>query len=115
MPEHPYHWYRIPSDLLTSLENGSMLELEVAGKRCCIARHEDVFYAFYDSCPHAGGRLSEGRITLKGEVVCPLHGYRFRLENGYNSSKEGYRLRTYPLQIREDIWELGLPAETDTV
>ena len=115
MPESRYHWHPLPSELLRSLDNGCMLELEVGGKRFCITRHEDRFYAVYHACPHASGRLSEGRITQKGEVVCPRQGYRFRLDNGFNSSGEGYRLPTYPMRCNEDGWELGGPLETNSL
>ena len=52
--------------------------------------------------------LIDGTLTARGEVVCPLHHYRFRIENGYNSSGEGYRLKTYLVEEREDGVYLGL-------
>jgi len=38
--------------------------------------------AIADRCTHNGASLSQGRLTAFGEVVCPLHGYRFRLMDG---------------------------------
>lgn len=38
--------------------------------------------AISDRCPHNGESLSRGRLNPFGEVVCPLHGYRFRLIDG---------------------------------
>jgi len=43
-----------------------------------------------------------------GNVVCPLHRYRFNIKNGYNSSGEGFYLKTYPLEKREDGLYIGL-------
>jgi nitrite reductase/ring-hydroxylating ferredoxin subunit len=46
-----------------------------------LVRRGDVVYALKDSCSHAGGRLSDGR--LEGDtIVCPLHASAFRLADG---------------------------------
>ena len=54
------------------------------------------------ACPHAGGILSEGYIDALGNVVCPIHRYKFSLQNGRNVSGEGYYLTTLPVEVRED-------------
>lgn len=46
-----------------------------------VVRRGDVVYALKDTCSHAGGPLSGGR--LEGDtVVCPWHGSAFRLSDG---------------------------------
>lgn len=79
-----------------------LAELEVKGKKICIAKHEDSLYACNAKCPHASGRLAQGYIDVLGNIVCPLHRYKFNMQTGRNSSGEGYFLKTYTLQVRED-------------
>ena len=50
----------------------------------------------------ASGIMADGFIDAAGMVVCPLHRYRFSLQNGRNTSGEGYYLKTYPTQMKED-------------
>ena len=96
-------------------ENG-MTIVKAGDKSVCIARHQDAYYAFAHSCPHAGGLFSKGWIDALGNVVCPLHKYRFALVNGRNISGEGYKLKTYPLRIDEagvfvGLAESGAPGQ----
>jgi 3-phenylpropionate/trans-cinnamate dioxygenase ferredoxin subunit len=52
--------------------------------------------------------MADGFIDDSGNVVCPLHRYRFNVKNGYNSSGEGFYLKTYPVEQREDGVYIGL-------
>ena len=75
---------------------------EVNNKKICIGRHKDVLYAFAYMCPHASGMLADGYIDVLGNIVCPVHGYKFNLQNGRNTSGEGYYLKRWPVEKRED-------------
>ena len=77
-------------------------DVEAAGKRFCIARYKQDVFAFAHKCPHASGRFSEGFIDIFGNVVCPVHRYRFCLQNGRNVSGEGYYLKHWPVEVRAD-------------
>jgi 3-phenylpropionate/trans-cinnamate dioxygenase ferredoxin subunit len=46
--------------------------------------------------------LAEGFIDALGNIVCPLHRYKYNMENGRNVSGEGYYLKHWPVQIKED-------------
>ena len=59
-------------------------------------------FAFAYKCPHAGGMLAEGFIDALGNIVCPLHRYKYNMANGRNTSGEGYYLKHWPVQIKED-------------
>ena len=37
-----------------------------------------------------------------GNIVCPVHHYRFNIKNGRNTSGEGYFLKTFRVQVREE-------------
>ena len=100
-----YNWHRL-SDLYVM--DGEITVIEVGGKKICMTRYNGQLYAFAYKCPHAGGIMADGYIDDSGNVVCPLHRYRFNVKNGYNSSGEGFYLKTYPLEDREDGLYLGL-------
>ena len=74
------------------------------GKQITLAKRENKIFAFVEKCPHAGNLLSEGYMDIKGCIVCPLHGYRFDIANGRNVTGEGYKLKIFPVEKREDGW-----------
>jgi|SRR5215217_1544875 len=74
-------------------------ELEVAGKRICVAKYKDDLFAFSHKCPHASGRFADGFIDVLGNIVCPVHRYKFCLKNGHNVSGEGYYLKHWPIKV----------------
>lgn len=94
-------WYRIDEELIFPNENGIAL-IEVESKKICMTRIGDEWHAFAHKCPHASGRLDEGFIDALGNVVCPVHRYRFSVKNGRNTSGEGYYLKTYKLERRNN-------------
>ena len=103
MSKEKYSWFKIalsPGEINFSA-NG-MTTVEVNGKKICLALHNNTINACAHKCPHAGGILSEGHIDALGNIVCPLHRYKFSLQNGRNTSGEGYYLKTFPVEIRPD-------------
>ena len=109
MRDKKYKWHKIAEspEELNWAANG-MATVEIKGKSICIARFEASFFGFSCKCPHAGGPLSEGYIDAIGNVVCPLHRYKFSIKNGRNTSGEGYALKTYPAECRPDGLFVGL-------
>lgn len=104
-----YTWHKIAESVNDFFwqENG-LCETEVKGKTICMARQRDAVFACAHKCPHAGGHMADGFIDALGNLVCPLHRYKFNPENGRNVSGEGYYLKTYPVEIREDGVYIGL-------
>jgi nitrite reductase/ring-hydroxylating ferredoxin subunit len=89
--------------------NGNNLaEVKAGDKTICVAKHEGALFAFAQKCPHAGGFFCEGWLDALGNVVCPLHRYKFSLKNGRNVSGEGYYLKHWPVEAREDGVYVGL-------
>lgn len=102
-------WIKIAENLQElNLNAEGLMELDVDGKVLCIARHGDSVMACASKCPHAGGYLSEGYVDALGNIVCPLHRYKFSLETGRNVSGEGYFLKTYPVESRPDGIYIGI-------
>ena len=57
-------------------------------------------YATEPRCPHLGGPLADG--TLGGDtLMCPLHGFKFRLSTGEALSDGCSRLVTYPVVLSD--------------
>jgi len=103
MPSKEYTWHKVAEQIgeLTFASN-RIAVVEVANKKVCVAEWQGRYYAFAYKCPHAGGVMANGYIDPLGNVVCPLHRYRFSLEHGRNVSGEGYYLKHWPVECRED-------------
>ena len=78
------------------------------GKRICLGKYNNKLFAFAYTCPHAGGILADGQIDSLGNVVCPLHRYKYSIVNGRNVSGEGYYLKHWPVEMREAGIYVGL-------
>jgi nitrite reductase/ring-hydroxylating ferredoxin subunit len=93
-------WVKIAESTDAIVFNGNNLaEVKAGDKTIC---------AFAQKCPHAGGFFCEGWLDALGNVVCPLHRYKFSLKNGRNVSGEGYYLKHWPVEAREDGVYVGL-------
>lgn len=105
-------WNKIAESIaeLQFAEN-NMCIAEAGGKKITIAKHNNELFAFAYKCPHASGILADGFIDASGCVVCPLHRYRFNIKNGRNTTGEGYTMKLYKIELREDGvyagWEEG--------
>ena len=60
---------------------GKAAAAEVDGNRVAVFNVAGTFYAIDDTCPHAGGPLSEGQVD-GCRVVCPWHDAAFDLKTG---------------------------------
>ena len=110
MTEKKYQYHQIAEHSSELAFNGQGIAVvEVKGKKICIARHQEFWYAFAYKCPHASGIMSEGYLDALGNVVCPVHRYKFSLKNGRNTSGEGYYLKTYPVEVRGEAIYVGMP------
>src|SRR5690349_20956463 len=88
--------------------SNNIAEARAGDKPICIGRYGGAHFAFAQKCPHASGFLAEGYIDPLGNVVCPLHRYKYSMKNGRNTSGEGYYLRNWPVEVREDGVYVGL-------
>ena len=109
MTEKKHTWYKIAGHLneLSFAEN-NMAVADMNGKKICIAKFKEGFFAFAYKCPHAGGILADGHIDVLGNIVCPLHRYKYDMTNGRNVSGEGYYLKHWPVELRDDGVFVGI-------
>jgi nitrite reductase/ring-hydroxylating ferredoxin subunit len=63
------------------LPPGTLLGVEVAGRRICLAHAESGIYAFQDNCTHKDFPLSAGEL-VDDTVECAWHGAQFDVESG---------------------------------
>ncbi len=103
MAERKYVWHKLADNVAQiDFSTNKMTEVTIAGKTICVALHNEQLLSCSHTCPHAGGTLAQGYIDAVGNIVCPLHRYKFNLKNGRNVSGEGYYLKTFPIEIRKE-------------
>ena len=109
MSEKKIEWIKIADAVeQINFDSNNITEVEAGGKRICIARHNNELFAFAYKCPHAGGYFTDGYLDALGNVICPVHRYKFCMKNGRNVSGEGYYLKHWPVEIKEDGVFVGL-------
>lgn len=77
------------------------------GTKLALCRHEGRVYALSNFCPHLTGNLSEGTIE-EGLLVCPEHGWRFRLSSGRCVTMPGKSAHAFPVRIEGDSVLVGV-------
>lgn len=109
MEDINYTWHKVAehiNEIEFSANNIGVIKVD--GKKICVGRHGEQVYAFAYKCPHAGGIMADGYIDALGNVVCPLHRYKYDMKNGRNVSGEGYYLKHWPIEMRDDGVYVGI-------
>jgi nitrite reductase/ring-hydroxylating ferredoxin subunit len=89
---------------LDEIKEGRGVSRDAAGLRVAIFRHGGEVVALSGRCPHANGPLGLGWIE-EGEVVCPLHHWRFRLSDGRCMTVRGNSVHRFRCEVRgEEVW-----------
>ena len=83
---------------------GEVRMKEADGTKLALCHHQGKYYALSNFCPHLTGNLGEGKIE-EGLLVCPEHGWRFRLSSGRCVSVANQSAHTFPVRVEEGwIW-----------
>ena len=106
-------WHKI-ADFIDEIPfaTNNIAVVDVDGKNICVGRFNDQLFAFAYKCPHAGGFLADGFIDAMGNVVCPLHRYKYDMKNGRNVSGEGYYLKHWPIKIENEAVYVGFEEKS---
>ncbi len=72
--------------------------VELGSDQIALFKDEGKVFAVDDTCPHASTSLSGGLVT-GGEVTCPRHRWRFRLDNGRCTNHPRATIRTYETRV----------------
>jgi len=95
-------WFKVAdSKNHIDCQQNNLVIAEAGGKKITLAKVGNEVLACTYKCPHAGGVLADGFIDAMGNIVCPLHRYKFSLTNGRNVSGEGYYLKVFATEERE--------------
>ncbi len=78
----------------------------------CMTRHEGVYAALDNRCPHQGGPLGEGSIE-NGWLRCPWHGWDFHPTTGKPPGGFDDGVKTYEVEVRDDGIYVGFPEEPE--
>lgn len=84
-----------------AIPNQSSRLIIIGERKICVMNHGEQFYGFEDRCPHMGASLSQGIVNYLGEVICPLHEYRFR-KSGEEVNGNCESAQTLPIEIEKD-------------
>jgi nitrite reductase (NADH) small subunit len=87
---------------LEEVAEGRGRSLDAAGVRVAVFRQGGDVIALAGRCPHSGGPLGLGWIE-EGEVVCPLHHWRFRLADGRCTTTSGECVQKFRCEVRGDL------------
>ncbi len=103
-----YTWYKIADAVeLLQWQSNNICIIEINNQKVTISKYNDQLFACAHKCPHAGGIMSNGFIDASGNIVCPIHRYKFDLKSGRNVSGEGYYLKIYPIEYKPDGIYIG--------
>jgi len=89
------------------LPEGDIKLVQVGSTKICLVRKSDDVFAFQHLCPHQSASLHEGKVNGLGQVICPLHHYRFDLRTGDVKSGTCPDLKVYPANLTDEgieIW-----------
>ena len=97
------NWTKIALNIQEIIfQKNNVSPIEIGGKTICIIKTFNGLKACSAKCPHAGGDLSQGFLDKKENIICPVHGYRFSLNNGRDTNGEGYFLKIYKVKENDD-------------
>ena len=95
---------------LEELADGKALRVMVGERPLALVRSGGRVFACLDSCPHKGGFLSEGMVSVaRNEVICPWHRFRFHLETGASVTNPELVVPTVPVRIENGQVLVELP------
>jgi 3-phenylpropionate/trans-cinnamate dioxygenase ferredoxin subunit len=109
MLDKTYSWYKVAESLVEITKvMGSPCQVKAGGREICIVVHKDQAFGCSAKCPHAGGNMVQGWVDPLGNIVCPLHRYKYDPKTGRNTSGEGYFIKTYPVKETDDGVFVGI-------
>jgi len=82
---------------VNDLPNMTMKSYSAGGKQLLISNLDGIFCAIDNTCTHAGGDLSKGKLDGK-IVTCPRHGAKFEITSGECIS--GPKIGIFKLKIK---------------
>jgi nitrite reductase/ring-hydroxylating ferredoxin subunit len=85
--------------------SGQMKKISIDGNEIVILNINGSYFAIDDTCTHAGGSLSEGKLD-GSTIICDWHGAQFECKNG--------KLLKFPAKIN-DLKSYKIVIESDKI
>ena len=90
---------KIPVGLIDDLPPGDARIVALSdGREIAVFNVAGTYYAVDNRCPHYGAPLVTGRVA-DNVVTCPLHRYKFRLDDGACLTYAPLGVRTYVVVV----------------
>lgn len=82
------------------ITDGTVSLFTVKRRKIAITRIGEEVFALLDACPHKGGSLSAGAVSVKRrELICPLHFFRYCLATGTSATNPDLSVQTFPVKV----------------
>ncbi len=101
---HTFQFGSSKEEVLQAIPERKIKKLAAGEKRLGVLRIGELIHVFDSQCPHRGADLSQANINGAGEIIYPLHQYRFELKTG--DVRSGY-CASLPI-YRNELTESGL-------
>lgn len=95
-------------ELFNLLPNGKVKKVKLGEKEIAILRLGEEVFGFEPFCPHRGASLLNAYPNSSGELICPLHEYRFNLKSGRPMAGACRDLETYSCILGEGGLEIQI-------
>lgn len=87
---------------ITDLVPGQALKVDLAGQGVLLIKDGDQVHASSSVCIHRGGDLSSGE--MQGSIItCPLHFWKFDLNDGICVQVPSVKLKTFPVKLENGL------------
>ncbi len=94
------HWFEICR--AEEVPSGRGLARFIAGEPLAVVNDAGKIHVFQGVCPHAGGPMGRGWIE-DGRLLCPLHRWAFRLEDGACTTFPEASIHKFRSEIRDGV------------
>jgi nitrite reductase/ring-hydroxylating ferredoxin subunit len=96
----------VPVCRLADVVDDSLLSVQVCNDNLIVSKGSDGGVRVASAhCPHLGTHLGKNSTFSGGVVTCPLHSYRYRLEDGSCLDHKNLRLKFFRARARDGlIW-----------
>src|SRR5690349_18036164 len=100
-----YEWFDVCS--VEEIPDKDVLMREEGGEDLIVYRDGGQVMCVANYCPHRGWTMNGAKVR-NGIIMCPVHGYEFRLDTGECVTDSCYPLYTFPVRIRDARVEVQL-------
>lgn len=99
------------SEILDLIPERQIKKIRLGEKEIALIRLGEDFYGFQLFCPHRGASLLSAFTNGVGELICPLHEYRFDLKSGQVKSGFCENLEVFACTLTEEGLKIQIPYD----